>query len=770
MRITLRRRLTGAWVMALGVGLVAAVPAQLGSPRASAAPRPSTSLAATSTTTSSPSPPVFGHETVVDAQRITGEPSLSISPTLNAQGYHEIYVSTPNGFLTTESFVWRSDDGGQSFHLVPGNQPPAGKPLVTCPGGGDSNIVNDTAGNLYFSDLQGLTDVSDSVSTNEGKTWVTTCNQANSTVTDRPWLSTYKDPLTTGREYMTVDNVAQCTVNCGLGQAGSNIVGLTWAGGAAAQAQVFEPLPDQQVEPDGIIGGTVVNQSNGDLYLVHSGYTNDKGQIIGGSDANGNDNAVIVDRFPGGYDQATPTPIPPTSISLCKPYNSTGPCYSETAFHAPITSSGLSTVTVGQDFTPMAIDKAGNIYVTWAQAPVNSSGIIDGPSTIYLAVSSNGGATWSKPIDVSGHVSGLETNVFPWVAAGKDGAVDVAWYGTKTLGDCSSTAGCGSGSITASWNVYLAESLNAVVNGKPNSSPAFATTKVTEYPNHYGSICTFGISCSTGGDRGLLDFIQVQVEPSGAAAVVWADSANQDGVGGTSSATIGFAQQVGGTGLYGTTVSGPKPQAQCGKGSPDAYFSGDSLQNPAPAQFKIQYVCVSGPNANDDYIFHIKVDSLSSLSVPPTLTTDGDTDAVWLVRWEWPTRPAYLSFSDQGQVPYVAMEKDATSTTPIFYAGKSSTISGGPLGKQGFFLTYPSPGPNSPPPPNGPHYVKGTYTAKGLITLTVPAAYVGNWTKPPQYRPFYSVTGITAAQNQPSSTGNAVFDQIDATAPFDYTP
>ncbi|HLI24428.1 MAG TPA: hypothetical protein VKU91_05705, partial [Acidimicrobiales bacterium] len=696
----------------------------------------------------------FSHETVVDAQRVTGEPSLSISPTLNSNKQHEIYVSTPYGFLTTASFVWRSDDGGNTFHLVPGNLPPIGKPLVTCVGGGDSNIVNDSAGNLYFSDLQGLTDVSDSVSTNEGRTWTTTCNQANSTGTDRPWISVYGDPLTTGREYMAVDDVEQCTVNCGLGQAGANMLTLTQSSGALAKAQVFQPLPAQQIEPDGIVSGTVVDQRTGDLYIVHTGFTDNSGKITGGSDSHGNDNAVVVVRFPGGYDQTVGTPIPPTSISLCKPYNATGPCYSETAFHAPLTAGGQSTVTVGQDFSPMAIDKAGNIYVAWAQAPVNGSGVIDGPSTIYMAVSADKGATWSSPIDVSGQIPGLQTNVFPWLAAGKDGAVDVVWYGTKALGDCSSSAGCGSSNVTGSWNVYMAQTLNAVTAGAPNDTPTFATTKVTEFPNHYGAICTFGISCSTGGDRGLLDFIQVQVAPSGAADVVWADSANTDAVGGTSSATIGFARQVAGPGLYGGDVSGPAPPANCAGGSPSSYYSANGTTVAGVEQLDIQKACVSGPNASGDYVITMKVKGLPSLAVPPT---EGGSDVVWLTRWEYPTSPgAKLSHTDQGQVRYAVMESD-NGGPPKFYAGLTHTL-GIPNSKgtdQGFMLTYPPT-----------LAATGSYTPQGLITITVPARYVA----PGATSGLYSVTGITATQNVPSSTNNAIFNQIDATAPFDYNP
>jgi hypothetical protein len=69
------------------------------------------------------SAPGFGCEVIVDYQRITGEPSLSID------SQDRIYVSAPFGFSTTASYVWRSTDDGKTFHLVPGNLSPYGKPI-----------------------------------------------------------------------------------------------------------------------------------------------------------------------------------------------------------------------------------------------------------------------------------------------------------------------------------------------------------------------------------------------------------------------------------------------------------------------------------------------------------------------------------------------------------------------------------------------------------------------------------------------------------------
>src|SRR4030081_3095415 len=143
--------------------------------------------------------PGFGREVIVDHQRITGEPSISID------SKDRIYVSGPYGFSTTASFVWRSTDHGKTFHLVPGNVLPYGKPNVTCVGGGDSALAVDSKGRLYFADLQGLTDVSNSASSDQGATWLSTCNAANAAVVDRPWIAAFADPQSSGALYQTVD-------------------------------------------------------------------------------------------------------------------------------------------------------------------------------------------------------------------------------------------------------------------------------------------------------------------------------------------------------------------------------------------------------------------------------------------------------------------------------------------------------------------------------------------------------------------------------------
>ena len=675
--------------------------------------------------------PAFGREVIVDHQRVTGEPSIAID------SQDRIYVSAPFGFSTTASYVWRSTDHGASFHLVPGNVSPYGKPNVTCVGGGDSGLAVDTANRLYFVDLQGLTDVSNSVSADQGATWLSTCNAANAVGVDRPWIAAFGDPQNGGALYQTVDQVGQCIGACeqSLGQVGSNIVEIT----RSQDGVTFTPLPAQQIEPDGIVSG-IVTDSAGGVYIAHTGLVNASGNIVGGSDANGNDNAVVVVRFPHGYSSATATALA-SGQTLCQMQPST--CSTSVAYRAPLDSSGNSTVTVGQDFSPIAIDRGGNLYVTWSQAAVDASGNVSGSSQIYMAVSTDHGSHWGAPVRVSAATPSLETNVFPWVAAGDPGRVDLVWYGTPTIGSCPSQP-CGSGAIQAHWSVMMAQSLNAIVNGSPSPTPSFTATQVSEVSNHYGAICTMGIGCSTGGDRGLLDFLSVTVGLHGEANVVWADAVNQNFVGGTSSALIAFNRQVAGPSLYANVgqVSGPAPARGSASGSPDAFYSANGTTTDASTNLVIQSAAVTMPDSQH-YQLSITVQNLSTLVVSPTL---GGTDAVWLARWEVPDP------NGAGHTYFAGMESDS-GAVPSFFDGETSSINT----THGKFLTYPPA-----------HSIQGSYTASspGIITLIVPIADVGSNAK----ATLYSVTGLSVTQATASSSGDTIFNQIDATAPFDFKP
>ena len=63
-----------------------------------------------------------------------------------------------------------------------------GKP-ATCVGGGDTDLFVDPGNALYFSDLQGLTNISNSMSTDGGATFTTNCAGAPNAPDDRMWFT-----------------------------------------------------------------------------------------------------------------------------------------------------------------------------------------------------------------------------------------------------------------------------------------------------------------------------------------------------------------------------------------------------------------------------------------------------------------------------------------------------------------------------------------------------------------------------------------------------
>jgi len=71
----------------------------------------------------------------------------------------------------------------------------------------------------------------------------------------------------------------------------------------------------------------------------------------------------------------------------------------------------------------MAIDKGGNLYAAWEQAPINNSGQVTGDTVLKYSFFDRSGNTWAAPIqiDTSGSPVGtLHNNVFVWAVAGDE--------------------------------------------------------------------------------------------------------------------------------------------------------------------------------------------------------------------------------------------------------------------------------------------------------------------------------------------------------------
>src|SRR5439155_20217561 len=124
-------------------------------------------------------------------------------------------------------------------------------------------------------------------------------------------------------------------------------------------------------------------------------------------------------------------------------------------------------------------------------APMNGS--IAGDSSLMYAYSTNEGTTWSKPIKVP---TGLANNVFAWAAAGSDGRVDIAWYGTAghvdPAGGPQACPNGGPDTVAGPWSLYLTQTLNAHAKTVAFTPPILAS----EHPiRSGGSTSLIGTLC-----------------------------------------------------------------------------------------------------------------------------------------------------------------------------------------------------------------------------------------------------------------------------------
>ena len=151
-------------------------------------------------------------------------------------------------------------------------------------------------------------------------------------------------------------------------------------------------------------------------------------------------------------------------------------------------------------FTVIDTDTAGNVYVTWSSR-----------DQMWLAVSNDQAETWTIHQVTTTHA----VKTLPWIDAGDDGMVAMAWYEAEE-----GTEG-GSDGQTGWWNLNVATSFNAT-----NETPNFNIYSVQEKV-HEGGIQTTGTG--GGSDRDLGDYLTVHIDPYGRLLIAYGNDAQDEG-------------------------------------------------------------------------------------------------------------------------------------------------------------------------------------------------------------------------------------------------
>lgn len=503
---------------------------------------------------------IFSPATFVDYKRIGTEPVVAVDrwPYTTAADcapkpapcYKDtVYIDGTEGFgYPRYDFFWKSDNVGQSFRL-PHNDPTAGgRAMTQGQGGGDGHhAVGQKTHKVFFIDLP-FDHVTMNTSADRGDTF-----SADETVSnlefadDRQWIDTDENALlpagNTGNVYINFTAVGTSFPNTQTivltrsthdGAPGSFMTDST-CNAATAAADNPNPgatgpvadntptaCPDPQDPTYSVAGPVIVDRSTGGsasshphrLYIPFLRCTGD--ELTHGLTDCGPPYLFYIARSDDGGSTWVRRP-------LCDPITHTGVCLNPTQNPRNI-------------FVQMTIDRAGNLYYTWAQKPITldtAGNDLGGEADIYYAFSTTGGNKWSPPINLTPEKG--DSAVWPWMVAGDPGQVDLVYYKANN-GEDPPVANPGT-----IWNVYFAQSQNAL-----NTGANFKSVQISDHPHHVGSICLSGLGCSSG--RTLGDFFTMDIDHLGAAHVTWADDNNE-----FNSTFIKYSRQLSGNSVFKNT-------------------------------------------------------------------------------------------------------------------------------------------------------------------------------------------------------------------------
>jgi hypothetical protein len=462
-----------------------------------------------------------------DVQLVANPPSgpagQDVEPGIVIDPFGNIYVSAIEG-VPAGSDLWRSTDFGNSFTYL--GEPDKGA------GGGDEDLAlgfpfaadplfGDSSGRLYYSSLN-LADINLQTSHDMGNNFLPGNSPAK--VVDRMWLA----GVGTARDYLiTVQLGAALNGTDSLIVTQSDDGGITYPNGALINQALLAGTPETGFHSNivaypGNLSGATPNSA------VYTTFTSADGVDL--------------------YVASCPAPcnLPPLPLS--------GPP-SKLRFTSMLAFTAPPGATVGNVFTPIAVDNDGNLYVAFSMQQLDSNGNQTGQN-VYVISSTNGGQTWSKALQMNNPGDpATATAMLPWLTAGDKGSVGVFWYGTDVVGNPNDQNVFGN----AKWKLYYALATNATASSAAvqyvvASGTTTGTADQMAGVVHYGSICTQGLNCNTAvppGNRELAEYSELTHDPLGSIHMSFSEDNPAAGT-----AFTWYTKQTAGPGLIPNVGSG----------------------------------------------------------------------------------------------------------------------------------------------------------------------------------------------------------------------
>jgi hypothetical protein len=394
--------------------------------------------------------------------------NFAAEPAIRAAKDGTIYASSENG-LSAGTEAWRSTDGGLHYAslLSPNDVSTAGDSIGEDtgfePGGGDTDLAiapvknGDGIHNVYVASLTGA-EVDVSTSRDGGATW--TLNAAAGLPLD-------------DREWIAADSAQKVCIS------------YTTAAGV-----LLDPA-GLHVDCSSDGGATFLQRSD----AIDDNTTAARLGFKAGNMAIDPATHVIYQTFVSQFLDDATNPKPTDYHVVYMAVSTDG---GKTFADHVVYANPKANVGYAHQFPNVSVDRAGNVYSVFSD-----------DHNVYLAYSTDHGRTWSTPMRVNARPA--NTAIFPWSVAGRNGRVDVVYYGSSHFDG----GGPDGYPASASWYAYMSQNLSVTSGGVFRQVPA---TPIV----HHGGVCEGGVGCT--GNRDLYDDFGVTASPlTGMASIVYSD-------------------------------------------------------------------------------------------------------------------------------------------------------------------------------------------------------------------------------------------------------